>query len=45
MRALALTPEDVSYRQDIAVRLVLVDRLLELQARERAAGIAPPQPQ
>ena len=45
MRALALTPEDVSYRQDIAVRLVLVDRLLQLQARERAAGIAPPQPQ
>jgi tetratricopeptide (TPR) repeat protein len=43
-RALALTPRDVSYRQDIAVRLVLVDRLLALQAQERAAGIAQPQP-
>lgn len=45
LQALNRTPRDASFRQDIAVRLVLIDRLLELQARERAAGIAQPQPQ
>ena len=35
LRALALTPAGLSYRQDIAIRLVLLDRLLAAQA---AAG-------
>lgn len=38
LRALELTPKDLSYRQDIAMRLVLVDRLIALQAQERASG-------
>jgi hypothetical protein len=43
LRALALTPRDASFRQDIAARLVLVDRLLEMQAQERRAGAGQPQ--
>ncbi|MFV0624538.1 tetratricopeptide repeat protein [Sphingomonas sp. ac-8] len=42
LRALERTPKGVSYRQDIAMRLVLVDRLIALRASERAAGAGQP---
>lgn len=35
--ALKLTPRNAAYRDEIAMRLTLLDRFLELQAREQAA--------
>jgi hypothetical protein len=43
-KALALAPKDASYRDDIAVRLMLLDRFLaEMQAREGASPPASPE--
>jgi tetratricopeptide (TPR) repeat protein len=43
-KALALAPKDASYRDDIAVRVMLLDRFLaEMQAREGASPPASPE--